>query len=203
MSQHAQPSLPSLTVAALLVPLPFSSWVVRHSDVEAAAQPTWMDDHQRVDDRRPYLNLPDHDALAEPLPFPGPAENTTTHEFSFRAAWELTRSLESLPPAWRHVYRKWNSVLSNEHDLPMSAGGAHRYATIAESTVRTPPRPPAPATIALGLSTPSAANAMRVRLHRRLGIVRCPRTNQFARDPDSSWTSHGPLDRRIRWAAPS
>jgi hypothetical protein len=41
---------------------------------------------------------------------------------------------------------------------------------------------------------------MRARIYRRLGIVRCSRTNRFARDPDSSWTSHGGLDRRVRWA---
>lgn len=199
----AQPTLPSLTVAALLVPLPFSSWLVRHSDIEAAAQPTWLDHHQQVDNHRPYLSPPAHDTLSEPISLPSDTEDSPTSEFSFRAAWEITRSVESLPPAWRHVYRKYNRILSTEHDLSMSAGGAHRYARLHESIVRTPPTPPSPTILERGLSNAQSRTALRARLYRRLGIVRCPRTNRFARDPDSSWTAHGPLDRRIAWAHPS
>jgi hypothetical protein len=195
-----QPDLPSLTVSALLVPIAFSGWLVRHSDIEAAAQPSWMDHEQRVDDRRTYLDAPHHDALSEPISLPTDTENSCRDEFSFRAAWEVTRSVEHLPPAWRHVYRKWNNVLSEDHDLSMSAGGAHRYARLHESIIRTPP---APAVLEHAMTSAASADrrsAMRARIYRRLGIVRCPRTNRFARDPDSSWTSHGPLDRRVRWA---
>lgn len=194
----SSPSLPSLTVSALLVPLPFSSWVIRHSDMEVAAQPTWMDNARS--DHRPYLNLPDHDTLSDPVPFPSESPSHSTDEFSFRAAWELTRSLESLPPAWRSTYRRWSNVLANDHDLSMSAGGAHRYARLHESIVRTPPAPPPPAVIEIGMNRHESRRAMRARLYRRLGIVRCARTHRLARDPDSSWTAHGPLDRRVLWA---
>ena len=198
MTPDTQPDLPSLAVSALLVPIAFSSWVVKHSSVEAAAQPSWMPDP--ADDHRPYLNLPSHDTLSDPVQLPADEPNETINEFSFRAAWEITRSVEHLPPAWRHVYRKWNRTLSEDHNLSMSAGGAHRYARLHESIVRTPP---SPAVIEHAMTAASAVNrqkAMRSRLYRRLGIVRCKRTNRFARDPDSSWTAHGPLDRRIRWA---
>ena len=198
MTPDTQPDLPSLAVSALLVPLAFSSWIVKHSSVEAAAQPSWMPDP--TDDHRPYLNLPTHDTLSDPVQLPADEPNETINEFSFRAAWEVTRSVEHLPPAWRHVYRKWDRTLSEDHDLSMSAGGAHRYARLHESIVRTPPEP---AVLQHAFSSNSKRRAaMRARLYRRLGIVRCPRTNRFARDPDSSWTAHGPLDRRIRWAQP-
>jgi hypothetical protein len=203
LNHDTQPDLPSLTVSALLVPLAFSSWLVRHSSIEAAAQPSWMDHDQRVDDNRPYLDAPHSDVLSDAVPIPSEEPDTYTSEFSFRAAWEVTRSVEHLPPAWRHIYRKYNRILSEDHDLSMSAGGAHRYARPHESVIRTPPTP---ATITHAMSAASAAgraSAMRSRLYRRLGIVRCPRTNRFARDPDSSWTSHAPLDRRIRWAQPA
>lgn len=193
---HSTPDLPSLTVAALLVPLPFSSWLVRHSSVEAAAQPSWMDN--ATSDHRPYLSPPTGDAI-DGIDLPTESDSDRT-EFSFRSAWETTRSLESLPPAWRSTYRKWNRVLSEEHDLSMSAGGSHRYTRLHESIVRTPPAPPPPAVIELGMGRAESRLAMRARLYRRLGIVRCPHTNRFARDPDSSWTAHAPLDRRVRWA---
>ena len=192
------PSLPSLTVSALLIPLPFSSWVIRHSEIDAVT-PTTLPNLPLREDHRPYLNLPTHDALSDPMPVPAETEGCYEEEFSFRAAWELTRSLESLPAPWQHAYRKWNRILSADHNLSMSSGGAHRYAQPPERTVH--PRPPAPAVLS---TTPSdVRRAMRSRLYRRLGIVRCPRTNRFARDPDSSWTSHGPLDRRVLWAQPS
>ena len=200
---NTQPDLPSLTVSALLVPMAFSSWLVRHSDVEAAAQPSFFDHAQRVDDRRPYLDAPHCDTLAEPIVLPTEEDGVYANEFSFRAAWETTRSIEHLPPAWRTVYRKYNNLLSTDHDLSMSAGGAHRYARVHESVVRTPP---SPTTLTHAMSAASAsgrASDMRARIYRRLGIVRCPQTNRFARDPDSSWTSHGGLDRRVRWARTS
>lgn len=195
----SSPSLPSLTVSALLVPLPFSSWVIRHSEMESAAQPSWMPNP--TSDHRPYLNLPDYDTLSEPIPLPAETPDTHTDEFSFRAAWELTRSLESLPGPWRHTYRRWNRILSEDHDLSMSSGGAHRFVSPQPPT--TPPRPPAPTTLEHAFSRARAVSRtgdMRARLYRRLGIVRCARTNRFARDPDSSWTAHGPLDRRVLWA---
>lgn len=202
MSPETQPDLPSLVVAALLVPLPMSSWLVHHSAVEVSAQPTWMDN--ATDDHRPYFTSPNHDTLSDPVVLPSEEPDSTHSEFSFRAAWEITRSVEHLPPAWRHVYRKWNRTLSEEHDLSMSSGGAHRYTRLHDTIVRTPPTPPTPATIELGMSrSHSRRRQFRSALYRRLGIVRCPRTNQFARDPDSSWTSHGPLDRRVRWARPA
>lgn len=197
----SQPDLPDLAVSILLVPIAFSSCIVRHSDIEAAAQPSWMDDAS--DDRRPYLEPPAHDLLTEPVPVPGEHEDSIVREFSFRSAWEITRSVEHLPSAWRHVYRKYNNILSNDHDLSMSAGGSHRYARVHESIVRTPP---SPTTLTHAMSAASAAGRasdMRARIYRRLGIVRCPQTNRFARDPDSSWTAHGGLDRRVRWARTS
>jgi hypothetical protein len=192
----SHPSLPSLTVSALLVPLPFSSWIVRHSAIELAAQPTWMDN--ATSDHRPYLSAPGHDPI-EPMAFPGEDDGSTVEEFSFRSAWELTRSLESLPPAWRSTYRRWNRKLSEEHRLSMAAGGAHRYAQHEPIVIHTPPAPPPPAVIETGLSS-SRASAMRARLYRRLGVVRCSRTHRLARDPDSAWTTIGGLDRRIAWA---
>lgn len=203
MLPDTQPDLPSLTVSALIVPIAFSSWLVRHSSIEAAAQPSWMDHDQRVDDRRPYLDAPHHDSLSEPVTLPAEEANTCTSEFSFRAAWEVTRSVEHLPPAWRHVYRKWNRVLSEDHDLSMSAGGAHRYARLHESIIRTPPSPTVLEHAMTAASAARRSDAMRARVYRRLGIVRCPRTNRWARDPDSSWTAHGGLDRRVRWAQPA
>jgi len=200
MLSNAQPDLPSLTVSALLVPVAFSSWIVRHSSIEAAAQPSWMDHNQRVDDNRPYLDTPNNDSLADPIATPTEDPDTCRNEFSFRAAWEITRSVEQLPPAWRHVYRRWNRILSEDHDLSMSSGGAHRYARLHESIIRTPP---SPATLEHAFSRARAVSRtgdMRARLYRRLGIVRCARTNRLARDPDSSWTSHGGLDRRVLWA---
>jgi len=197
---NSQPDLPSLTVSALIVPIAFSSWLVRHSDIEAAAQPSWMDHDQRVDDRRPYLDAPHSDVLAEPIVLPTETDGVSANEFSFRAAWETTRSIEHLPPAWRSVYRKWNNTLANDHDLSMSSGGAHRYTRVHESIVRTPPSPAVLTHAMTAASASGRANAMRSRIYRRLGIVRCARTNRFARDPDSSWTSHGGLDRRVRWA---
>jgi hypothetical protein len=197
---NSQPDLPSLTVSALIVPIAFSSWLVRHSDIEAAAQPSWMDHEQQVDDRRPYLDAPHSDVLAEPIPVPTETDGDTANEFSFRAAWEITRSIEHLPPAWRSAYRRWNNTLSNDHDLSMSSGGAHRYARVHESIVRTPPSTAVLTHAMTAASASGRANAMRSRIYRRLGIVRCSRTNQFARDPDSSWTAHGGLDRRVRWA---
>ena len=188
------PSLPSLTVSALLIPLPFSSWVVRHAEIDANTPPT-LPNLPLTEDHRPYLNPPAHD-LIEPIPFPSEDPAVDTHEFSFRSAWELTRSLESIPAGWRPIYRKWNRILATDHDLSMSAGGAHRYAQPPDRTVH--PRPPSPAVLS---TTPSdVRRAMRSRLYRRLGIVRCPRTNRLARDPDSAWTSIGGLDRRIPWA---
>jgi hypothetical protein len=166
-----------------------------------AVTPTTMVNLPLTEDHRPYLNLPTHDTLDEPVTVPAEAEGSYTEEFSFRAAWELTRSLESLPAPWRHTYRRWNRILSEDHDLSMSAGGAHRYP--APPATPTPPRPPSPAVLTNALSRPAAlarSGALRARLCRRLGIVRCARTNQLARDPDSSWTSHAPLDRRIIWA---
>lgn len=192
----SHPSLPSLTVSALLVPLPFSSWIVRHSDIELAAQPTWMDN--ATSDHRPYLSAPTNDAI-EPAAFPGDADDSTVEEFSFRSAWEMTRSLESLPPAWRSTYRRWNNKLSTEHRLSMSAGGAHRYAQHEPVVIHTPPAPPPPAVIELGMSS-SRRSDMRARLYRRLGVVRCARTRRLARDPDSAWTTIAGLDRRIAWA---
>ena len=189
--------LPSLTVSALLLPLPFSSWIVRHSEIDANTQ-SCLPNLPMAEDHRPYLSAPTSDSI-EPTPFPAEDPATETHEFSFRSAWELTRSLESLPPAWRSTYRRWNRTLSEEHRLSMSAGGAHRYSQHEPIVIHTPPRPPAPATITTGMASSRRAD-MRARLYRRLGIVRCSRTNRLARDPDSSWTSIGPLDRRIRWA---
>jgi hypothetical protein len=200
MLSDTQPDLPSLTISALLVPLPFSSWLVRHSDVESAAQPSWMPDP--TDDRRPYLDAPHHDALSEPIPFPAEEENSCRDEFSFRSAWEITRSIEHLPPAWRHVYRKWNRTLSEEHDLSMSAGGAHRYTSAADAVIHTPPTPPPTTVILSGMARNNPRrSAFRSALHRRFGIVRCPSTNRFARHPSSSWTAHGPLDRRVPWSS--
>lgn len=199
----SQPGLPSLTSAGLLIPLAFSSWVIRHSDVEAAAQPSFFNHDQRVDDRRPYLEPPTSDTLADPVVFPTEDEGEYTEEFSFRAAWETTRSLEQLPPAWRSIYRNWNNQLSNDHDLSMSAGGAHRYARPQDAIIH---RPPEAAVLEHAMTAACAAghaHDFRARIYRRLGIVRCPQTRRFARDPDSSWTSHGGLDRRIRWAHPS
>ena len=83
----------------------------------------------------------------------------------------------------------------------MSSGGAHRYVSPQPPT--SPPRPPAPTTLEHAFSRARAVSRtgdMRARLYRRLGIVRCSRTNRLARDPDSSWTSHGGLDRRVLWA---
>lgn len=199
-SPDTQPDLPSLTVSALLIPMAFSSWLIRHSDIEASAQPSWMDHNQRVDDRRPYLDAPHSDTLAEPIVLPTEEDGIYANEFSFRAAWETTRSIEHLPPAWRSVYRKYNNLLSTDHDLSMSAGGAHRYARVHESIVRTPPSPAVLTNAMTAASASGRASDMRARIYRRLGIVRCPQTNRFARDPDSSWTSHGGLDRRVRWA---
>jgi hypothetical protein len=196
----SSPSLPSLTVSALLVPLPFSSWVIRHSEMDAATPPT-MVNLPLQEDHRPYLSPPSHDTLTEPVSLPAEEPDTYTDEFSFRAAWELTRSLESLPAPWRHTYRKWNRVLAEDHDLSMSNGGAHRFTTPQPPTV--PPRPPTPTTLDHAFSRAHAMSRtgdMRARLYRRLGIVRCARTSRLARDPDSSWTSHGGLDRRILWA---
>jgi hypothetical protein len=190
--------LPSLTVSALLVPIPFSSWVVSHSAMESSAQPSWMPDP--ASDHRPYLLPPISDST-EGIPLPTES-GTEREEFSFRQAWELTRSLESLPAQWHPVYRKWNRVLSQEHQLSMSAGGAHRYAGLEPITIRTPPAPPAPAVIETLLGT-DQRRALRARLYRRLGIVRCTRTHRLARDPDSAWTTIGGLDRRVRWAQPS
>lgn len=196
----SSPSLPSLTVSALLVPLPFSSWVIRHSEMDAATPPTMVNLPLR-EDHRPYLNPPDHDTLTEPVTLPAETDGSYADEFSFRAAWELTRSLESLPGPWRHAYRRWNRILSEDHDLSMSSGGAHRYTAHQPPTIH--PRPPAPATLEHAFSRARAVSRtgdMRARLYRRLGIVRCSRTNRLARDPDSSWTSHGGLDRRVLWA---
>jgi hypothetical protein len=197
---NTQPDLPSLTVSALLVPMAFSSWLIRHSDVEAAAQPSFFDHAQRVDDRRPYLDAPLSDTLADAVALPSEEDGVTVNEFSFRAAWETTRSIEHLPPAWRSVYRKYNRVLAEQHDLSMSSGGAHRYTRIHESIIRTPPSPTTLTHAMTAASASGRASDMRARIYRRLGIVRCSRTNRFARDPDSSWTSHGGLDRRVRWA---
>lgn len=189
-------SLPSLTVSALLVPIPFSSWLIRHSEIDSNT-PQSLPNLPLTEDHRPYLTPPAHD-LIEPIPFPSEDQAVDTHEFSFRSAWELTRSLESIPAGWRPIYRKWNRILSTEHRLSMSAGGAHRYAQHEPIVIHTPPRPPTPAVLS---TTPgSAARAMRSRLYRRLGIVRCSRTNRLARDPDSAWTTIGGLDRRVRWA---
>lgn len=196
----SSPSLPSLTVSALLVPLPFSSWVIRHSEMDAATPPTMVNLPLR-EDHRPYLNPPDHDTLTEPVTLPAETDGSYADEFSFRAAWELTRSLECLPGPWRHAYRRWNRILSEDHDLSMSSGGAHRYTAHQPPTIQ--PRPPAPATLEHAFSRARAVSRtgdMRARLYRRLGIVRCSRTNRLARDPDSSWTSHGGLDRRVLWA---
>ena len=199
MSTH-KPMLPSLAVSALLVPLPFSSWVVRHAEIDAHT-PSTLPNLPLTEDHRPYLSPPSSDAI-EPIPFPAEDDGTYAEEFSFRAAWELTRSLESLPPAWRSAYRRWNRTLSEQHRLSMAAGGAHRFAQHEPIVIHTPPRPPAPAVILSGHAT-DVRRAMRSRLYRRLGIVRCARTNRLARDPDSSWTSHAPLDRRVLWAQPS
>jgi len=188
------PSLPSLTVAALLTPIPFSCWVVRHSEIDAVT-PTTLPNLPLTEDHRPYFSAPAHDTLAEPISVPAEVDGSYTEEFSFRAAWELTRSLESLPGPWQHAYRQWNRRLA-EHDLSMSAGGAHRYAQ--PQPVRVTPRPPTSAV--LSTCQHDQRRALRARLYRRLGIVRCARTNRLARDPDSSWTSHGPLDRRVLWA---
>ena len=193
MSTH-KPMLPSLAVSALLVPLPFSSWVVRHAEIDAHT-PSTLPNLPLTEDHRPYLSPPSSDAI-EPIPFPAEDDGTYAEEFSFRAAWELTRSLESLPPAWRSAYRRWNRTLSEQHRLSMSAGGAHRYSQ--PQPVRVTPRPPTP-TI-LSTCQHDQRRALRARLYRRLGIVRCARTNRLARDPDSSWTSHAPLDRRVLWA---
>jgi len=189
--------LPSLTVSALLVPLPFSSWIVRHSEIDSSTPPA-LPNLPFTEDHRPTLNAPASDAI-EGIPLPTEHESIYRDEFSFRAAWEVTRSLESLPPVWHHVYRHWNRVLSTEHDLSMSAGGSHRYTPTQPDVIRTPPRPPAPATVSTLLGS-DTRRALRARLYRRLGIVRCPRTNRLARDPDSAWTSIGGLDRRIPWA---
>ncbi len=188
-------NLPSLAVSALLVPLPFSSWLVRHSAMESMAQPSWMDNP--TSDDRPYLSAPSFDTIDGAF-FPT-EDGGETEEFSFRQAWELTRSLESLPPAWRSVYRRWNRTLSSEHRLSMSAGGAHRYTQHEPIVIHTPPAPPKPAVIELGMSSDRRKD-MRRRLYRRLGIVRCSRTNRYARDPDSAWTTIGGLDRRVQWA---
>ena len=193
----SHPSLPSLTVSALLVPLPFSSWIVRHSEIDANTQ-SCLPNLPMAEDHRPYLSAPTNDAI-EPAAFPGDTDDSTVEEFSFRSAWELTRSLESLPPAWRSTYRRWNNKLSTEHRLSMSAGGAHRYAQHEPVVIHTPPAPPPPAVIELGMSS-SRRSDMRARLYRRLGVVRCARTRRLARDPDSAWTTIGGLDRRIAWA---
>ena len=191
--------LPSLTVSALLVPIPFSSWIVSHSAMDSATAST-MPNLPLSEDFRPYLVPPTSD-MTEGIAFPTEL-NTEREEFSFRQAWELTRSLESLPPALRPMYRKWNRVLSQEHQLSMSAGGAHRYAGLEPIVIRTPPAPPTPAVIETLLGT-DRKRQLRARLYRRLGIVRCPRTQRLARDPDSAWTTIGGLDRRVRWAHPS
>lgn len=190
-------TLPSLTVSAMLVPMPFSSWLVRHSEIDAVT-PTTLPNLPLTEDHRPYLSPPASDSI-EPLAFPGETDDTFAEEFSFRSAWELTRSLESLPPAWRSAYRRWNRTLSEKHRLSMSVGGAHRFAKHEPIVINTPPRPPAPAVILTGMQS-NRRSEMRARLYRRLGIVRCARTNRLARDPDSSWTSHAPLDRRVLWA---
>lgn len=188
--------LPSLTVSALLVPLPFSSWIVRHSEIDAVT-PTTLPNLPLTEDHRPYLSAPAHDTITGAF-FPTESDNEA-EEFSFRSAWELTRSLESLPPAWRPVYRKWNRKLAEQHRLSMSAGGAHRYVQDEPVVIRTPPAPPPPAVISLGMSSDRRKD-MRARLYRRLGVVRCTHTRRLARDPDSAWTTIGGLDRRITWA---
>ena len=191
-------NLPSLAVSALLVPIPFSSWIVRHAEIDAVT-PTTLPNLPLTEDHRPYLSPPTSD-LTEGIPFPTESD-TERDEFSFRAAWELTRSLESVPPAHRPTYRRWNRILAEQHNLSMSAGGSHRFAPTKPDVIHTPPRPPAPAVLLTGLSS-SRRSDMRARLYRRLGIVRCARTQRLARDPDSSWTSHAPLDRRVLWAQP-
>lgn len=198
---HMYPSLPSLTVSALLVPLPFSSWLIRHSEIDAAT-PSSLPNLPLTEDHRPYLSPPPGDRI-EPIEFPGEEGQPDTTEFSFRSAWELTRSLESMPPAFRPIYRRYNRLLSEKHNLSMAAGGAHRFPAPIEFDFRQPVRPPSPTILSHAMTAASAsgrARDMRARIYRRLGIVRCKRTNRLARDPDSSWTSHAGLDRRVLWA---
>lgn len=189
-------NLPSLAVSALLVPMPFSSWIVRHAEIDSSTS-SCLPNLPMDEDHRPYLSPPASDMIDGAF-FPT-EDGGETEEFSFRQAWELTRSLESLPPAWRSVYRRWNRTLSAEHRLSMSAGGAHRYVQHEPIVIHTPPAPPKPAVIELGMASDRRKD-MRRRLYRRLGIVRCSRTNRYARDPDSAWTTIGGLDRRVRWA---
>lgn len=108
-----------------------------------------------------------------------------------------------MPPAFRPIYRKYNRILAEKHNLSMAAGGAHRFPAPIEFDFREPVRPPSPTILSHAMSAASAtgnAKSMRARIYRRLGIVRCKRTHRLARDPDSSWTAHGGLDRRVLWA---
>jgi hypothetical protein len=97
----------------------------------------------------------------------------------------------------------FSKVVSEKHNLSMAAGGAHRFPAPMELDFRQPVRPPSPTNLEHAMTAASAsgrARDMRARIYRRLGIVRCKRTNRLARDPDSSWTSHAGLDRRVLWA---
>jgi hypothetical protein len=149
MSTH-KPMLPSLAVSALLVPLPFSSWVVRHAEIDAHT-PSTLPNLPLTEDHRPYLSPPSSDVI-EPIPFPAEDDGTFAEEFSFRAAWELTRSLESLPPAWRSAYRRWNRTVlqprpsSSPATRPMSGAPCVRACTAGSVSSAAPAPIALPAT---------------------------------------------------------
>lgn len=170
-----------------------SSWLARENDLESADLPSHLRRGTHV-----HLQAPASDMLAEGYRAPGSASTT----FSFREAWESSRSLDQLHPRYHRCWHRWDSRLRS---LGLSMDAGTRRAR--SNSPRRAPDPTAsiavPAKVATWEDFVLAQRHIRHRRHailyRRLGLVRGP-DGRFARHPDSAWTSHAGLDRRVRWS---